>query len=186
MKKIILLLILGCSFTTNAQFGNDQRNGQRQRRIGASQTPQKAPKPKFEVEKFLGIIVYDIKKGAKKSSIKLSSKEGKEFSKVLTKFNKDIKGIIRINSFSLRETKEMVESFQKKSMESGDFSDQMNVQKKMNERLKPIAKTLREEDIKLDKTMKGLLSKNQYKKWIKYNKKMRKIFPREEEEKEEK
>jgi hypothetical protein len=62
----------------------------------------------------------------------------------------------------------------------------MNVQKKMNERLKPIAKTLREEDIELDKTMKGLLSKNQYKKWIKYNKKMRKIFPREEEEKEEK
>ena len=185
MKKIILLFIFGCAFTAQAQYGNGQRNGQRQQRQGASQTPQKAPKPKFEVEKFLGIIVYDIKKAAKKTSIKLSSKEGKEFSKVLTKFNKDIKGITRINSFSLKGTKEMVESFQKKSMESGDFSNQRNVQKKMNERLKPIAITLRGEDKKLDKTMKGLLSENQYKKWIKYNKKMHKFFPKEDEEKEE-
>jgi hypothetical protein len=186
MKKIILLLILGCSFTTNAQFGNGQRNGQRQQRQRQMpQTNQKAPEPKFEVKKYLRIVIYDIKKAAKKSRIKLSSKEGKEFSKVLTKYNKDLKDITRINSFLLRSTKEMVESFQKKSMESGDFSDQMNVQKKMNKHLKPIAKTLRKEDIKLDKTMKGLLSKNQYKKWIKYNRKMYKIFPREEEEKEE-
>tara|TARA_B100000795_G_scaffold66338_1_gene45406 strand:- start:4318 stop:4881 length:564 start_codon:yes stop_codon:yes gene_type:complete len=187
MKKIILLLILGCAFTAQAQYGNGQgngqRNGQRQRRQGVSQIPQKAAKPKFEVEKFLGIIVYNIKKAAKKSSIKLSSKEGKEFSNVLTKFNKDIKGITRINSFSLRGTKEMVENFQKKAMESGDYSNQINVQKKMNERLKPIANTLREEDKKLDKTMKVLLSESQYKKWIKYNKKLHKTFPKEEKDK---
>jgi 5-hydroxyisourate hydrolase-like protein (transthyretin family) len=189
MKKIILFLILGCAFTAQGQYGNNQRNGQRggqrQQRQQMSQTPQKAPKPKFEVEKFLGIIVYDINKAAKKSSIKLSSKVGKEFSKVLTKFNKDIKGITRINSFSLRETKEMVESFQKKAMDTGDYSNQRNVQKKMNERLKPIAVTLRVEDRKLDKIMKVLLSEKQYKKWIKYNKKKHKIFPKEEEKKEE-
>ena len=184
MKKIILLLILGCSFTANAQFGNGQRNGQRQQRQRQmTQTPQKAPEPKFEVKKYLGIVIYDIKKVAKKSSIKLSSKEGKEFSKVLTKYNKDLRDITRINSFLLRSTKEMVENYQKNAMKSGDFSKQVQIQKKMNERLKPIGNTLKEEDKKLDKTMIALLSEKQYKKWIKYNKKMYKVFPVDEEEK---
>jgi uncharacterized protein YoxC len=176
MKKIIFLIILGCAINTQAQYGNSQRNGQRQPGQQVPQIPQKKQEPKFEVEKYLGIIVYNIKKTAKKSSIKLSSKQGKEFNKVLTKFNKDIKGITRINSFLLRSTKEMVENFQKKAIESGDYSNQMSIHKKMNERLKQIVETLREEDKKLDETMKVLLSENQYKKWIKYNKKLHKIF----------
>jgi hypothetical protein len=181
MKKIVLLLILCSAFTAEAQYGTNQRQRQRQ----SMQTPQKAPEPNFNIEQYIGIVVYDIKKTAKKSSVKLSSKEGKQFSTILTKYNKDIKDITRINSFLLRSTKEMVDNFQKSAMNSGDYSNQVKVQKKMAENLKPLYETLKIEDRKLDKTMKALLSGKQYKKWIKYNKKMYKIFPKEEEEKKE-
>lgn len=179
MKKIILLLILAVAFTAQAQYGYGN-NSQRQRNVPQTQT--EAPEPNFEVEKYVGIVIYDIEKAAKKSKVKLSSKEGKEFSKVLTKYNKDIKDFTRINSFLLRSTKDMVENFQKTSMKSGDFSEQPKIQKKMNENLKPIVETLKIEDKKLDTTLKNLLSEKQYNKWIKYNRKIYKVFPENEVE----
>ena len=175
MKKIILLLILGCAFTAQAQYGRNQRQSQ------MGQTQQEAPDPDFNIERYIGIVIYDIKKAAKKSSIKLSSKEGKEFYKVLTKYNKDIKDITRINSFLLRSTKDMIDNFQISSRKSGDFSNQKKVQIKMGENLKPIFETLKVEDLKLNSTMKELLSEKQYKKFIKYSRKIYKIFPKEKE-----
>lgn len=167
--------MLGCAFTAEAQYGNGQRQDLRRRQ--ASQ--QEPKKPKFEIENYLGIVVYDIKKAAKKSSIKLSSKEGKQFSKIITDYNQSIKDISRINSFVLRSTKEMVENFQKNALKTGDFSKQPKVYKTMSENLKPIAETLKIEDLKLDKTLKETLSEKQYKKWIKYNKKLNKVFQKE-------
>ena len=177
MKNIILLVILGFTLTAQAQYGN--RNGRRQRQSQMSQPQQEAPEPNFNIKKYIGIVIYDIEKTAKKSSVKLSSKEGKEFSKVLTKYNKDIKDITRINTFLLRSTKDMVDNFQKSSMKSGDFSNQKNIQKKMGENLKPILETLKTEDLKLNATMKTLLSEKQHKKWIKYSRKIYKVFPKE-------
>ena len=174
MKKLIFLFILAFSTISQAQM----RNGQRRSQLPQTQQRQ-PPEPDFKVDKYLGIVVYDIKKAAKKSSVKLSSKEGKEFSKVLTKYNKDIKDFRRINSFVLRSTKDMIDNFQKKAMKSGDFSNQPKIVKQMNENLKPISETLKKEDEKLDKSMKSLLSEKQYKKWIKYNKKLNKVFKKE-------
>lgn len=182
MKKYIILLFIFTSLLLQGQFNpTNGRNNQRQRqqRQQIPQATQKAPEPNFQIEKYLGIIVYDLKKVSKKSSVKLSSKEGKQFAKILTKYNKDIKGITRINSFLLRSTKEMVESFQKKSRKTGDFSNQPKIQKTMVENLKPISAALKDEDKKLNNLMKRLLSEKQYKKWLKYNKKMSKIFPKE-------
>ena len=180
MKKYILLLFVFTSMLAHSQFGNQSMQNRRQRQV--TQTPQSAPEPNFEVEKYLGIVIYDIEKAAKKSSIKLSSEEGKEFSKLLTVYNKDVKDIRRINSFTLRKTKEMVENFQKNARKTGDLSDQSKVQKTMTTDLKPIADTLKAEDRKLDGTLKKLLSEKQYKKWIKYNRKLYKVFPKDEDE----
>ncbi len=174
MKKILLLLLLMLGLTAQAQYGNGQRQRQRQ----MPQTQQSAPDPDFPIEKYLGIVIYDIKKAAKKSSIKLSSDEGKQFSKILTKYNKDIKDFTRINSFVLKSTKQMVDNFQKKSRETGDFSNQTKVKVTMAENLKPISETLKKEDKALDKNIKALLSKKQYSKWIKYNRKLYKVFPK--------
>jgi hypothetical protein len=179
MKKIILVLILFSAFAAEAQYGYGNQQRSRQNRM--METQEKAPEPNFEIEKYLGIVVYDIEKAAKKSSIKLSSTEGKIFSKTLTKYNKDVKDITRINSFLLRSTKEMVENFQKNASKTGDFSNRTEVLKTMNDNLEPLGNTLKIEDKKLDATMKSILSAKQYKKWIKYNKKINKNFPKEGE-----
>jgi len=174
MKKLILLLIVLFTTISQAQMRNSM---QRQRQM--NQQTQEAPKPDFKIEKYVGIVNYDIKKAAKKSKVKLSSDTGKKFSKAITEYNKKIRDIKRINSFVLRSTKDMVDNFQKNSMKTGDFSNQEKVVKKMNENLKPISETLKKEDIAFDKKMKSLLSEKQYKKWIKYNKKLYKYFPKE-------
>ena len=64
-------------------------------------------------------------------------------------------------------------------MKTGDFSNQPKVIKTMNENLKPISETLKKEDLIFDKKIKNLLSEKQYKKWIKYNKKLNKVFSKE-------
>lgn len=182
MKKYLLILTLLTSFLAHSQLNRGGMRNSRQNQM--NQTPRKAPEPNFQVEKYLGIVIYDIEKAAKKSSIKLSSEEGKKFKTLLTKYNKEIKDIRRINSFTLRSTKEMMENFQKNAQKNGDFSDRTKVQKKMIENLTPISETLRTKDRALDKSIKEILSEKQYKKWIKYNRKMYKVFPKDEEKKE--
>ena len=182
MKKIIVLFIALISYSSHSQYGGrNQGNRQNQRQQQMTQTPRNPPKFNYEIEKYLGIVIYDIKKAAKKSNIKLTSKEGEKFSKTLTKYNKDIKDIRRINSFTLKSNKEMVENFQRNAQKTRDASGQKQIQKTMAESLKPISDTLKTEDLKLDKTMKELLSDKQYKKWIKYNRKLYKFFPKVEE-----
>lgn len=174
MKKLFFFLILLFTIFSHAQM----RNGMGQRRL--PQTQQQPPaQPDFKVEKYMGIVIYDVKKAAKKSGVKLSSKTGKAFSTALTKYNKDIGDIKRINSFVLKSTKDLVDNFQKNSMKTGDFSNRQKVMKQMQENLKPISETLKKEDLAFDKKMKNMLSEKQYKKWIKYNKKLYKVFPKE-------
>lgn len=177
IKKIIFLFILSCSLTIQAQYGYGSNN-QSQRNTMQTQQRQ-APDPNFNVERFVGIIYYDVTKAAKKSKVKLASENGKKFSKILTDYNTAVKNISRINSFFLSSTKKMVENFQKTASKSGDFSDQQKIMQKMNETLKPIAETLQKEDEKLDKDIKGLLTEKQYDKWIKYNAKLYKFFKKE-------
>ena len=66
-------------------------------------------------------------------------------------------------------------------MKTGDFSKQSNVRKEMMNRLRPVGEVIKEEDVKLNTAIKGILNKKQYKKWIKYNKKIYKFFPVKQE-----
>lgn len=177
MKKYIFLLFVLSSIISYSQYSTGYGN---QRQL--MQTPDRAPEPNFKIERYLGIVVYDIEKAAKKSGVKLSSDDGKKFASLLTAYNKKIKDIRRINSFTLKSTKEMIDNYQKKVASSGDFSDQAKVRLEMANNLKPISDTLRKEDSSLDISMKALLSEKQYKKWIKYNKKIYKVFPKEKQE----
>lgn len=177
MKNFILFIIVLSSISTFAQY-NRGYGSQRQ----LMQTPNKAPDPDFKIDKYLGIVIYDIEKAAKKSGVKLKSDQGKKFESILNTYNKKIKDIRRINSFTLKSTKEMIDNYQKQVAETGDFSNQNKVKLTMAENLKPISETLIKEDIELDKAMKNLLSEKQYNKWIKYNKKNYKVFPKPKKE----
>lgn len=177
MKKLILLLTLITFGNLKAQMMNGGMQNQRQRQM--MQTPEKAPEPKFDVELYLGIVVYDLEKTANKISVKLTSDEGITFSDILTNYNNKIKQIKRINSFTLNSSKELVENFQKNAIKNRDFSNQVEVQKKLAADLKPISETLKNEDQKLDADIKKMLSEKQYEKWIKFNKKLNKSFSEE-------
>jgi|SaaInlV_120m_DNA_3_1039746.scaffolds.fasta_scaffold20906_2 hypothetical protein len=180
MKKIFLFFILISALNVEAQYMNGRGNSQRQQRQRQmTQAPQKAPEPNFKVEEYIGLVFYDLKKTLKKTSVKKSTEKGRAFSKLLTSYNKSIRDMARINSFLLKNTKIMVEGFQKRSMKNGDFSEQPKVLKKLNENLKPISNFLKDEDLKLNTKLKVLLSIKQYKNWIKYNKKLNKRIPKQ-------
>ena len=76
MKKILLLILLYSSYTTQAQFNN---NGRQRVRDYTQQTQQKAAEPDFKIKRYLGIVNYDINRAAKRSSLKINSEEGKKF-----------------------------------------------------------------------------------------------------------
>ena len=177
MKKIVFLLSILTFCSVNAQFMNGGLQNQRQRQM--MQTPERAPEPNFDVDQYLGIVVYDIEKTAKKSSIKLDSEQGKSLSKILTEYNNKIKQIRRINSFTLNSSKEMVENFQRAVIKNRDYSNQIEVQKKLAEDLKPISEAMKTEDQKLDEEIKKILSEKQYQKWLKFNKSLNKTFSEE-------
>lgn len=172
MKKIIYLLFVVFAINTHAQLGNRSNRNP----IPQAQTTPKAPE--FEVERYVGIVYYNIEKAAKKTGIDLSSKKGKQFATLLKIYNRDTDQIKRINGFTLKSTKNLVENFQNNALKTGDLSNQQKVQKTMVENLKPIVEAIKVEDKKLDDSIVTLLSEKQYKKWIKYNKKIYKLIPK--------
>lgn len=177
------LLLFFIGLTSYAQMGGMGMNrgmGMGTQRIRNMAPTQNTSKPDFQIEKQLGIVIYDIEKAAKKSKLKINSDEGKQFQSILTMYNRTIRDFRRINSFTLRSTKELVDNYQKQAEESRDFSGFEKIQKQVAESLKDIRETLKSEDIKLDKQIKLLLSDKQYKKWISYNRSIKKFFPKDE------
>lgn len=178
MKKIIYLFVILFALNTQAQFGN--RGGLRGNRNQLPE-PQTKPKvPEFDIGKYAGFIEYDIEKAAKKTGIDLTSKKGKKFASLLGRYNRDTRDIKRINSFTLKSTKDLVESTQQKALDTRDYSGLQTMQKILVENIKPIIKTVKEEDKKLNTKLETLLSSKQYKKWVKYNKKFNKIINKKE------
>lgn len=178
MKKFISLFIFLFALTLQAQLRNGGLRGNRNP-IPQQQTTPKAPE--FNIERYIGIVSYNVEKAAKKTGIDLSSEKGKKFATFLKIYNRDTDQIRAINGFTLKNTKDMVENFQQKALETRDLSNQQKVQKTMVEKLKPIADAIKVEDKKLDDKVFNLLSEKQYKKWIKYNKKIYKPIPKREE-----
>lgn len=168
MKHLVFYIVFLIGFTIHAQ--NTSLSDSRSIFNQANNE-----EPEFNIHEYVGIFDYNIKKSAKKSSIKLSTKAGIQFSTFLKNHNKKTKDIARINSFILKSTKDMVENFQKNVLKTGDFSNQEKVAKELQTNMKPIYLLLKNENDSLNKKMKNLLSEKQLKKWSKYNKN---VFPK--------
>lgn len=175
MKYFIYIFLVLFAFKTQAQLGGRGMRNQ----LPQTQSTPKAPE--FEIERYVGIVYYDVEKAAKKTGIDLSSKEGKKFATSLKIYNRDTDQIKIINGFTLKSTKDMVENFQNNALKTGDLSNQQKVQKTMAEKLKPILEAIKVEDKKLDDKIVTLLSEKQYKKWVKFNKKNYKHIPERKE-----
>jgi hypothetical protein len=168
MKKIIFFFLLLISFSINAQYEDSQRRRALERR---QVNRQPAEKVKFKTKKYLGIVVYDANKIAKKTKVKIKSEKGKKLKIAISKFNKSLKEMIRLNSFTFLEMEKYAERSQNEAQKTGDFSIMQKVQKTLNKRFKPFSDDLKEKEKNLDTSLKELFSDKEFKKWIKYKKK---------------
>lgn len=165
------MLFLLVTLSMQAQFvgrGVDPRLTSRQQR------PVNDKLPEFNVLKAVGIVKYDYERVIKKSGVKKNSETAKKVKSIITKFNRDINGIKRINSFTMNSMKTTVENTQKKAISSGDFSKIPQVKKDMDAAFKPIIEAVQKKDEELDAALEKVLSKKQFKKWIKYKNKKKK------------
>lgn len=164
MKNLFILFFVLTSLSANAQFRNPGR-GIRQ----SPQPNQNQPREyEFSPEKAIGITVYNIPKAAKKIGLKESKPEYQKFKNIIYRFNKDIKGLSRINTFTFSKIKQEVESAQKLSLEARDFTTFKNALRKASDTFKPIVDQVKEKEKSLDEKLKPILSKKQFKKWEKY------------------
>lgn len=169
MKKLIFLLLIFVGFSTYAQFRQPGRG------IRQSQDPNQVQAAPFEFnpQKVIGITTYDVERAAKKIGLSGNKPEFKSFKDTILKFNKDIKDLSRINSFTFTQVKNNVESAQKLATESRDFSILQNAYKEASETFEPIVKIVTDKEKSLDESLKSFLSKKQFDKWLKYKAKQK-------------
>ena len=171
MKKYILLVVGLLLYTTvNAQFAGQMRN-----RSAVPQANAGQPRlPKFNAEKSVGLVIFDIDKTIKKIGLKESSNNFKKAVTFLNTYNKEIRQVARINSFTFNEAKKKIEFIQKKAQDSGDFSIVQPIYKEVGKSFEPILKVIEEKEKALDEKLKPVLSAKQFKKWKKFQTKMKK------------
>lgn len=165
MKKyLILFALLFFTVLVSAQFN---RNSNRNRRaIPNTRTPQKPPE--FNLQKTIGLNIYDIEKALKKIGVKKSDDKFVEVTSVFRTFNKKNKELSRLNSFAFSEVKNSIEYAQKQTRKTRDVSFVQKAYKEMGITFKDLIKKLADREKQLDVTLQPLLSKKQFKKWKKY------------------
>ncbi len=164
MKRLFILFLVLSSLSATAQFRNPGRG------IRQSPTPNQGQPRKYEFnpEKSIGLTIYKIDKAAKKIGLKESKPEYKSFKNIIYRFNRDVRDLSRINTFTFSKMKQEVESAHKLSVDSRDFTLLKAALKTASDTFKPIVEQLKEKEKALDEKLKPILSKKQFKKWEKY------------------
>jgi len=172
MKKLVLFIgILSMAFYAEAQMGMGGRGGGFQRSPMNSQ-PRKSPD--FNVKQAIGLTIYDIDRVLKRISMKDGDENFKKVVSVFNKFNREQRQVLRINSFEFKQSETKVNQIRKDVLENGaPFETLNNAYKEVGTKFKPITDTIKAKEEELDKSLKPLLSKKQFKKWKKLQKKMK-------------
>ncbi len=170
-RTIIAILLLLFYVSAEAQISNRNRRRQSLSRSVENNRPQQLPK--FNAEKAVGITIYDLEKVPKKIGLKKSSENYKKVIGIFNVFNKEIKQVARINSFTLSEAKTSIEANQNLALKTKDFSALQKVYKEIDVKFQPIIKLVNEKEQSLDKDLEKVLSKKQFKKWEKYKLKLK-------------
>lgn len=168
MKKIILFIALISATATFAQLRQNRNSA-----FPNTNTPA-VNAPKFSPEKLAGLLIYDVPKASKKIGVKSKKEKGKQVGAAIEKYNKAIKDLTRINSFSLKELDDLYKTTRKIVSETRDMSLMRNFQKRVSEVVNPIKKQAELEQDKLDASLGKLLSEKEFKNWKNYVERERK------------
>ena len=168
IKQVLFIFLFFSVFYAEAQYNSqfNRRQSMQPRQPRAAQQPRA---PKIDVEKAVGLIIYNIEKVTKKTGIKKSSDTYPKFSSILNSYNKELKQIKRINTFLFSEGKSKMEAAQKEAIKNSDYTPLQIANKEVTESFKPIISIIEEKDEKLNLKLEEILSTKQLKKWKKYN-----------------
>lgn len=168
IKQVLFIFLFFSVFYAEAQYNSqfNRRQSMQPRQPRAAQQPRA---PKIDVEKAVGLIIYNIEKVTKKTGIKKSSDTYLKFSSILNSYNKELKQIKRINTFLFSEGKSKMEAAQKEAIKNRDYTALQIANKEVTESFKPIISTIEEKNKKLNLKLEEILSVKQLKKWKKYN-----------------
>lgn len=165
-KNIVFILFVLFSLAAEAQFIPGR---QRQRVVDRTPgTTSAQRKPEFNVEKAVGLTIYDIDKILKRLKIKESADNYKKVVTIFNKFNREVRDVKRINGFLLGNAKTKIEAAQQKVLDTRDYSILQNAYKEVSEGFKPIAEEIKAKEKVLDSVLKPVLSAKEFKKWKKH------------------
>ena len=170
MKQFVIAFFVLFTLTAEAQFNN----GRRQRVIDRNPVTQKPKAPEFNVERAIGLTIYDIDLVIKKLSLKKSSDNYKKIVTIFNAFNKQQRELSRIHSFEFSQAKKKMEAAQKEAMKSRNYTNFQNTYKQVNDAFVPITTQIEGREEELDKNLEPLFSKKQFKKWKKLKQKIKK------------
>ena len=169
IKKLFILGFVLFTLAAEAQMVN-----RRQRVLDRTPGTTTAEKlPEFNVEKAIGLTIYDIERVTKRIGLKTSSEQYAKVVSVFNKFNKDQREVLRINSFSFSQAKTKIENAQSDVLKNRDYSVLEQAYKEVSDGFKPISEQVKEREKTLDNDLKPLLSEKEFKKWKKLQDKIK-------------
>lgn len=173
MKKIILFIaFITLASHAEAQLGG--RGGRNFNRQPAGSQQQRKP-PKFDVKRAIGLTIYEVDRVTKRIGMKEKDENYKKVVTVFNKFNRDLRDVERINSFQFSQAENKVNTAQENVLKNGaDYSVLQNAYKEVGTKFKSITEQIKEKEKVLDTALEPLLSKKQFKKWIKLRNKIKK------------
>ena len=173
-KSILFIAFILVSLSIEAQ--QVLPNGQRARQRVVDRTPGTTSaqrNPEFNVERAIGLTIYDIERIKKKVGIKESSDNYKKIVTTFNKFNREQREVLRINTFNFSQAKTKIEAAQKTVLENRDYSVLEKAYKEVSDGFKPVADGIKEREKALGESLEKLLSAKQFKKWKKLQKRIK-------------
>ena len=144
-------------------------------KVKAQGVPNDRPKIEYSSKDVSGICYYDIDETVEEIKVK-DDEQDYLVAKTLKKYNKKVKKIEFLNTENFRRLDKVVNTL----FNSTDKGKENPVPKKPEKRedligtIKRVKDELKEEELLLNKEMTSVLSSKQYKKWLKYQKQLKK------------
>ncbi|WP_282135928.1 hypothetical protein [Seonamhaeicola maritimus] len=166
MKHILFFFSFISVIGLNAQRqGSSGRSGQGN---SMRQMPQGQRAIAFEASNAAGIAYYDVNKTIKRLKIKGDNKLKFAVEKSINNYNQNVKKIALQNKHNFDTLNVYMNDVMKSLQAGGDRSKIQNIRGSVQEKIRPVRRSVMKEESKLNDDLNGLLNEKQFKKWKNY------------------
>lgn len=141
--------------------------------IAQGGAPDGAEIPKFNSRNTAGIFYYDTDETIEYIKVKDETKD-RSVAKALKIYNKQVKKIDFLNTQNFSDIDVLMNIYLSGSVKPGEKPKEAEGKDHLKGTIQEVRKELKKEEEKLNDSMKDIVSEKQFKKWIKYQKKMKK------------